>query len=551
MTQTSNRNFLSGFVILWVSAIAVDHNCAGQNCTDFHFVVPPPLRDTENNQTHYVGKLWRIDCRIKDNNSSEGRLYQNGMLREPDDRVLILKEQVFMLLSEKLSDIGEYTCEYCNISKTVGKLIADTSRRLPTIYPLKQKLIVSGSNTTCACEVEGIYDMKWYRVASNGSETLMQSEEESFWTENGFWFTRRRLDIINFTIADEDLYMCVIERSTDNYSAEKEIFLGLRDPSKDILVPFHWYYTSYSETEIDGHLFHTILHVYICHLPVIINLLVIEPVKGIVWTRNFTADHSQPLKLGRNSNYGVTLEMHVHFEGRYKDHLHITACVVRLASKTSDSCIEIMNQKFKTTPRCENRVKCRQPAPNSLVCPRYLDTLEEQLNATFILTLRDPCNGIFNLQIRDGSPQPAINGSLMDMALQNKTQVKMLLKGYDNENDHSTMQGKTKFSQWYLRLQVEAIFFKTYKVKLLLEMPSVGLSGNFLIMEGHYVMDCSSHDESGNERSKIIIAICSALVVFGLLTFAAVLCLYRKFKGRLRDERLLDSMEVEPEVHNL
>jgi hypothetical protein len=70
--------------------------------------------------------------------------------------------------------------------------------------------------------------MKWYRVASNGSETLMQSEEESFWTENGFWFTRRRLDIINFTIADEDLYMCVIERSTDNYSAEKEIFLGLR-----------------------------------------------------------------------------------------------------------------------------------------------------------------------------------------------------------------------------------------------------------------------------------------------------------------------------------
>jgi hypothetical protein len=94
------------------------------NVVDFHFVVPPPLRDTENNQTHYVGKLWRIDCRIKDNNSSEGRLYQNGMLREPDDRVLILKEQVFMLLSEKLSDIGEYTCEYCNISKTVGKLIA-------------------------------------------------------------------------------------------------------------------------------------------------------------------------------------------------------------------------------------------------------------------------------------------------------------------------------------------------------------------------------------------------------------------------------------------
>jgi hypothetical protein len=28
------------------------------------------------------------------------------------------------------------------------------------------------------------------------------------------------------------------------------------------------------------------------------------------------------------------------------------------------------------------------------------------------------------------------------------------------------MQGKTKFSQWYLRLQVEAIFFKTYKVKV-------------------------------------------------------------------------------------
>jgi hypothetical protein len=78
----------------------------------------------QNNRTHYVGKLWSIDCRIKDDNSSEVRLYQNGMLRKPDNRKLILKEQVFTLLSESISDIGEYSCEYCNESKHVGKLIA-------------------------------------------------------------------------------------------------------------------------------------------------------------------------------------------------------------------------------------------------------------------------------------------------------------------------------------------------------------------------------------------------------------------------------------------
>ncbi len=46
--------------------------------------------------------------------------------------------------------------------------------------------------------------------------------------KNGFWFTRRRLQIFNFTTADEDLYMCIIRRSTDDYVAEKEIFLALK-----------------------------------------------------------------------------------------------------------------------------------------------------------------------------------------------------------------------------------------------------------------------------------------------------------------------------------
>jgi hypothetical protein len=92
---------------------------------------------------------------------------------------------------------------------------------------VEQDPIVSGNNTTYACEVEGVYDMHWYRVARNSSKTSMQSEDESFW-KNGFWFTRRRLQIFNFTRADEDLYMCIIRRSTDNYVAEKEIFLALK-----------------------------------------------------------------------------------------------------------------------------------------------------------------------------------------------------------------------------------------------------------------------------------------------------------------------------------
>ena len=74
-------------------------------------------------------------------------------------------------------------------------------------------------------------------------------------------------------------------------------------------------------------------------------------------------------------------------------------------------------------------------------------------------------------------------------------------------------------------------------------MPTTGLSGNFLVMEGDYVIKCLSQDKS-NENSTTI-AVCVALAVFGFIAFAAV-CLYRKFNRRPRDEILLDSMEVEP-----
>lgn len=48
------------------------------------------------------------------------------MLRRPDGRVLKVKEQIFTLLSENISDIGEYSCEYCNRSKIVGKVTTGT-----------------------------------------------------------------------------------------------------------------------------------------------------------------------------------------------------------------------------------------------------------------------------------------------------------------------------------------------------------------------------------------------------------------------------------------
>ena len=542
MKESFSRDFLSSLVILtWLAGTAIEYCSAVQNCTDNDFIVPPSLVKPKSH-SHYVGKLWRIDCRTNEDNSSEVRLYQDGVLRKPDDRVLILKEQIFTLLSKNISDIGEYSCKsYCNKSKTVGELIADTVKRSPKVYPEKQNQLVSGSNTTCSCEVEGVYKMYWYRVSSNGSKTLFQSDDESYW-KNGSWFTRRRFKILNFTVVDEDLYMCVIERSTDKYVADKEIFLNLRDSYKNMLIPFHWYYTSFSNTEIDGHLFRTILHVYICHLPVIINLSVFEPVKGIAWTRNFTTDQSQPLKLGRISNYGVTLQMHVHSFGRYKDLLQITALIVRLNARVSHSSIEVMNQKFKTA-KCNNREKCSQPTPNRIECPRYLDTLKENVNATFILTLIDPCNETYNLQIRDRSSSPPMNGSLLDVALQNATQIKMELKGYGKDVDKFTFQGNATFSQWCLRLHVDEIFSNTHRVKLFLEMPTTGLSGNFLVMEGDYVIKCLSQDKS-NENSTTI-AVCVALAVFGFIAFAAV-CLYRKFNRRPRDEILLDSMEVEP-----
>ena len=99
-------------------------------------------------------------------------------------------------------------------------------------------------------------------------------------------------------------------------------------------------------------------------------------------------------------------------------------------------------------------------------CPRYLDTLKENVNATFILTLSDPCNETYNLQIRDRSSSPAMNGSLLDIALQNATQVKLKLKGYGNDVDKFTFQGNATLSQWRLRLHVEEILSNIHRVKV-------------------------------------------------------------------------------------
>ncbi|XP_028401995.1 uncharacterized protein LOC114524948 [Dendronephthya gigantea] len=529
---------------------SIKHSFADQNCTDFDFVQSSPKN--EDNHTNYIGKAWSIDCRIKGNSSTaEVRLYQDGVLRRPDGRVLKVKEQIYSLLSENNSDIGEYSCQYCNRSKIVGKITADTAKRRPTIYPNEQKPINSGESITYSCQVEGVYDMYWYRVARNGTKKLMNSVDESLW-KNDFRFTRRRLTIHNFTEEDEDMYMCFIKRSTNKYVAEKEMFLAVRDSSKDMHIPVHWYYTSFRKREINGHVFLTILHVYACHLPLVANLIVLEPVKGIVWGKNFTIGQSKPIKLGQNSSFGVTVEMHSHDHGRYKDRLHIKALLHNINARVSHSSIKIMDQKFIiTTAKCDKREKCYNTTLNNLVCPRYLDSLEEKLNATFILTLRDPCKEIFNLQIYNRS-QSATNRSLLDAEFdQNHTHVKMNLTGYNKEIDRFAIQGKAKFSEWNLRLQVKKLSSTTKRVKLFLEMPKVRLAGHSIIMEGDYHLNCPSKGESDvKDQTKVIVFISISLIILGLVIFIGV-CLYRKFSGRPRDEPLLNSMEVEPEVYKL
>ena len=70
-------------------------------------------------------------------------------------------------------------------------------------------------------------------MAANGSRTLMESEETSLW-HGDFKYTQRRFKIQNFASNNEGLYMCVIRRPADNYTAETEIYLRLRVQSRFI-----------------------------------------------------------------------------------------------------------------------------------------------------------------------------------------------------------------------------------------------------------------------------------------------------------------------------
>lgn len=114
---------------------------------------------------------------------------------------------------------------------------------------------------------------------------------------------------------------------------------------------------------------------------------------------------------------------------------------------------------------CTVSEKCRWTRPDSLYCPRYLDDLDEKLNATFILTLQNRCKKKFNLQILDRAVAKSTNNSLFTANFKNKTQVRMQLKGF-NQEIPSTVKGRVKFAQFYLELFVNESSTDVHRVKV-------------------------------------------------------------------------------------
>lgn len=275
---------------------------------------------------------------------------------------------------------------------------------------------------------------------------------------------------------------------------------------------------------------------YQCHLPLSASIFLIIPSLDISWKRsNLTSDLENIEILDPKYEYGVTLEMHNHPRGMYKDNIHVT---VKLTDSPKHHPLAIDN-KFKMDRKCFDESCSWLTSGIKRTCTRQLIGTDDTLS--FTLTLQDPCSKLYNLVIEKQ------NHVIFNTTISRNMRVHLQPVGVDKALNIT-------LSKWHLVLYVgKASDHNNNSTKLFFSMPHSVINYKTLVMEGNYKDNwkCTKRvlAQSGDtaDHVKFIVGIGVGVFILAMIVITVAL-LRKRYRANTKPSLLTSETEQDTVV---
>lgn len=269
----------------------------------------------------------------------------------------------------------------------------------------------------------------------------------------------------------------------------------------------------------------TTLMFHTCHLPLSVSISIIIPSLDINWKiSNLTTDlprDNEVLELDKS--YGVTLEMHNHPRGLYKDNVHVT---VQLKDSPKHKPVELIQEYFNLNKECLI-ASCKWLIHGmNRTCSQRLINSDDTLSFTMA---QDACGNSYKLVMKKQ------NGIIFETTLRNNTGVVVKPMGVDK-----TLQAS--LSKWNLVLYVNRMS-EVNSVKLFLEIPRNTLTHKVLVMEGDYG-SAKSKCDSKDHHVNVIVGVAIGVFILAMVVLTVVL-VFKRRKRRPQDNLLMDELQLD------
>ena len=283
------------------------------------------------------------------------------------------------------------------------------------------------------------------------------------------------------------------------------------------------------ETYVQEHLFNgrlnviTIVRFYQCHLPASVSLSIIIASSEISWkSQNLTSDIPKQEPLDVRKPYGVTLEMHEHPRGKYRDNVHVY--------------VKLNNHHDVFVAYCKLKKDCLQDScfwstvGKSRTCARRLINTDETL--LFTLTKQNQCDDVYVVTIRKN------DSVIFKTSMKDKTRVNVTTRAADQ-------QLKDTLQLWCLSLNVDPYFNSTSHAKLFLDIPYSTLSTGKLrfLMDGLYHNGPDCHHSGMSDHVKVIVGVAGSLFILGVMLLAMCL-VFRNIRKSAKPHQLVQEDEL-------
>ncbi|XP_028401957.1 uncharacterized protein LOC114524927 [Dendronephthya gigantea] len=254
-----------------------------------------------------------------------------------------------------------------------------------------------------------------------------------------------------------------------------------------------------------------ILQFYQCNVPFSVSLSVIIPSSDVSWrSENITLDIQWPgLLLDAAKSYRITLEMHDHPEGKYRNNVHLD---VQLNG------VKIINSYYHLSKSCLQDSCSWAPVGKSKTCTRRLIDTDEELQ--FTLTRQQQCRNVYSITIKK------YDSVVFKTEMKPKTRVKVKPHAVDQRLNEI-------FSRWYFILDEAYANDSTIHAMLSVDLPNSILSRKGILVEGVY--QNGANCESGTpSHIKLIVGIAVGLFI---IIAVIVLTLYLAFKNIIKSSK--------------